>query len=127
MPLAKHSPTSRPRCCTSATTIPAVCTCSVPWVKTCRRSLVTTAAISKFSRLAVIPAQITRYNLPTVPAKITDRRAFTGLTTQAEALDPRTLAVLVREAITSRMDMDIYSGVLQREEAIREELAEGLR
>ena len=78
----------------------------------------------EFVRLAVTPAQVAKHDLPTAPAKITDRRAFTGLTTQAEALDPRTLAELVREAITSRMDMDMYRDVLCREETLRADLVE---
>jgi hypothetical protein len=41
-----------------------------------------------FTRLAVTPEQIDRYDLPTAPAKDTDKRAFSGATCQAEALAP---------------------------------------
>ena len=81
----------------------------------------------EFVRLAVTPAQVDEYDLPTAPAKVTDRRAFTGLTTQAEALDPRTLAKLVREAITSRMDADVYRDVLRREVICRADLVGAMR
>jgi hypothetical protein len=81
----------------------------------------------EFIRLAVTPAQVAEYDLPTAPAKVTDRRAFTGLTTQAEALDPRTLAELVQEAITSRIDMDVYRDVLRCEGMRRTELVEALQ
>ena len=78
----------------------------------------------EFIRLAVTPAQVDQYDLPTAPPKTTDRRAFTGLTTQAEALDPRTLSQLVQEAITGRMDADVYLDVLRREAVQRADLVE---
>lgn len=39
-----------------------------------------------FTRLAVTPEQINALDLPTAPAKATDRRAFAGATCQAEAM-----------------------------------------
>jgi hypothetical protein len=76
----------------------------------------------EFTRLAVTPDQVDEYNLPTSPPKTTDNRAFTGMTTQAEALDPRTLASIVEEAITQRLDMDLYNEVVSSEGIYREEL-----
>ncbi len=76
----------------------------------------------RFTRLAVTSQQVRQYDLPTAPPKATDNRSFDGLTTQAEAFDPHTLAAIVREAIESRMDLDIYEGVLDDEKAQREEL-----
>jgi len=75
-----------------------------------------------FERLAVTPEQVDEYSLPTSPAKKTDRRSFTGLTTQAEALDPRVLANIVEKAIMSHMDMDIYNEVLADETEQQKEL-----
>jgi len=57
-----------------------------------------------FTRLAVTPEQIEQHKLPTAPPKPTDKRSFTGLTTQCEALDPKALAEIVRGAIESRQD-----------------------
>jgi hypothetical protein len=79
-----------------------------------------------FHRLAVTPAQVAEYDLPTAPQKSSDRRVFHGETTQAEALDPHTLASIVRDAITSRMGMDHFQAVLNAEKSIRAELEGGL-
>jgi hypothetical protein len=72
-----------------------------------------------FTRLAVTPEQADRLGLPTAPPKPTDRRRFEGLTVQAEALDPATLAELVRAAITARRDVGAEAEVLAREAEFR--------
>ncbi|MFE3560196.1 hypothetical protein ACFXKW_35870 [Streptomyces sp. NPDC059193] len=73
-----------------------------------------------FERLAVTEQQIEEYRLPTAPTKVSDNRAFTGIsTTQAEALPPDILAAVVRDAITSHHDPDILAGLLEREERER--------
>jgi hypothetical protein len=79
-----------------------------------------------FTRLAVTPAQITRLGLPTAPAKLGDRRAFNGVTCQAEAIAPDDLAAILLAAIESRIDIDAYRAVLAREEEARRELLERL-
>lgn len=76
----------------------------------------------EFIRLAVTPKHVEKYNLPTAPSKETDKRSFSGLTTQAEALDPRTLATIVRTAIEENMDLDILESVKQEETDIRRRL-----
>jgi hypothetical protein len=53
-----------------------------------------------FTRLAVTPAQVTTYDLPTAPPKPTDKRAFAGQTCQAEALAPVAKA-RIRAGITT--------------------------
>ena len=78
------------------------------------------------TRLAVVPEQVRSMNLPTAPAKSTDRRSFSGQTTQAEAIPPRRLKEIVTAAIRDRLDMDIYEDVLAEEENIRESLRERL-
>jgi hypothetical protein len=52
-----------------------------------------------FTRLAVTPAQIVEYGLPTAPQKLDDNRAFIGETCQAEALAPDAMNAILREAI----------------------------
>ena len=78
----------------------------------------------EFERLAVTPEHVERYGLPQAPPKATDRRAFTGLTTQAEALDPARLADIVREAIEERQDAETRRAVIAREHDERERLRE---
>jgi hypothetical protein len=80
-----------------------------------------------FTRLAVTPAQIQQYSLPTAPPKDTDRRAFNGLTCQAEALAPDVLAQILRDAIESRVDLDVLNRVKQREKKIQRQLLSQLR
>jgi hypothetical protein len=73
-----------------------------------------------FIRLAVTWEQADRLCLPTAPPKPTDRRRFEGkATVQAEALDPATLAELVRAAITARRDVGAEAEVLAREAEFR--------
>jgi len=76
----------------------------------------------EFERVAVTPQQIDTYNLPTAPPKPTDKREFRGQTCQAEALDPITLADIVRTAIEDHIDLDIYRRVLAVESSERDEL-----
>jgi hypothetical protein len=78
--------------------------------------------VATFTRLAVTPAQIATYGLPTAPPKITDRRAFNGDTCQAEALAPDVLAQILRDAIEARIDRRAYERVLRRERQVRREL-----
>lgn len=70
---------------------------------------------AEFVRLAVTPDQIDEHNLPTSPAKATDRRAFDGDTVQAEALPPDVLAGVVGDAILSRLNRAALFEVLDRE------------
>jgi hypothetical protein len=79
-----------------------------------------------FTRLAVTPEQIERYNLDTAPPKATDNRAFSGRTCQAEALAPDVLANILRTAIEQRIDRHVYEKVLRREQRIRRELLKRL-
>lgn len=81
---------------------------------------------AEFVRLAVTPAQINRYSLPTAPPKATDRRAFTGLTTQAEALPPDLLASILDEAIKANIDDEAYQLAINEEAEERTRLIEWL-
>ena len=70
----------------------------------------------QFVRLAVTPEQAAFYKLPAAPPKPSDRRRFDGDETwQAEALDPRNLADIVRGAIEKRVDRAAYHRVLEEE------------
>lgn len=80
----------------------------------------------RFTRLAVTPEQVAALNLPTAPPKETDRRAFNGETTQAEAIPPDVLAQIITDAINDRLDHDAYATVLAREADGRVQLAAAL-
>lgn len=77
-----------------------------------------------FTRLAVTPEQVEAYGLPKAPPKPTDNRSFEGMTTQDEALDPRTLADIVRDAIETRQDETTRRDVIARERYERDALRE---
>lgn len=81
---------------------------------------------AEFVRLAVTPAQIEHYGLPTAPPKATDRRAFTGLTTQAEALPPDLLASILDTAIKSHIKLEAHEQALIEEAEERARLVEWL-
>jgi hypothetical protein len=74
-------------------------------------------------RVALTSAQVERYGLPTAPPKATDSRSanWNGETCQAEALPPSTLAVIVREAIQRRLDLDLLGEheLLEGEERVQ--------
>ena len=79
--------------------------------------------IVNFSRLAVTPGQIERLGLVTAPPKVSDRRAFTGETCQAEAIPPDLLRpTILDDAIEARIDQSALKRVLEREKRTRREL-----
>lgn len=78
------------------------------------------------TRLAVTPRQIKRMRLPSAPPKTTDNRAFSGMTTQAEAIPPRELKRIVQDALSDRIDHEIYQETLAEEISIRASLIERL-
>jgi heme-degrading monooxygenase HmoA len=73
----------------------------------------------EFARLAVTRAQAVEMDLPTAPAKQTDRRRFTGETVQAEAIAPDVLTQILRAAIEARRDRTITKSVLVQETDMR--------
>jgi len=77
-----------------------------------------------FTRLAVTPEQVEEHGLPKAPPKETDNRSFEGMTTQAEALDPKTLAGIVRAAIEKRQDGETRRAVIASEAGGRKRLRE---
>lgn len=80
--------------------------------------------VIEFIRLAVTPEQIALHDLPTAPPKASSHQKCKGLqfTTQTEALDPATLAAIVKRGIESRLDIEIYADLLDMEATEREQL-----
>ncbi|MEA3275543.1 MAG: hypothetical protein U9Q81_09715 [Pseudomonadota bacterium] len=82
-----------------------------------------------FSRVAVTPEHIALYHLPTAPPKASSHQAKKRMseTTQAEALDPATLADIVREGIEDRMDEGAYRQAVEIEQHERKWLLDQLQ
>ncbi len=80
-------------------------------------------------RLALNWNQVEEWKPPENPAKETDSRyeayvhEFGGSSWELDAVEPRTLADLVRNGITELIDQDQWGEVAAREEAMRVELA----
>lgn len=71
---------------------------------------------ANFIRVALLPEHIEQYDLPTAPAKKTDRRNNgVNTTCQAEALPPDILSGIVEKAIHDLYDMVQYEEDCQRE------------
>lgn len=77
-----------------------------------------------FINYAVTPEQIRRLNLPTRPTKKTDSRAkgWDGESVELDAIPANTLRGMVREAIESHIDPEIYYRTRQAEALERETL-----
>lgn len=75
-------------------------------------------------RIAVTPAQIKEYDLPTRPTKTTDTRArhFEGESVEVDTLDSATLKELVRAAIWRHLDRDEVQRLVAIEKAERDTL-----
>ena len=72
-----------------------------------------------FERLAVLPEQITAWNLPTRPTKQSDTRAKkfgSDISVELDAIDPNRLRSIVQEAIERHLPADELK-VLQEAEA----------
>ena len=81
-------------------------------------------------KVALGPEQVKQYRLPPNPAKLTDSRAQAFIAKhgassyEVDAIPPEDLQELVRNSITSHMDMDAYGEWLPREEEHKEKLQE---
>jgi hypothetical protein len=79
-------------------------------------------------RLALNWDQVEQWNPPENPAKETDSRyqayadEFGESSWELDAVEPRTLAALVRDAITELIDQDQWTRVRETEEYMRKEL-----
>lgn len=82
----------------------------------------------KINRLALNINQVREFNPPENPAKMQDSRApgyvakFGESSWELDAVEPRTLAGLVRKAVLKLRDEDKWSAACKREEEMREEL-----
>ncbi len=84
--------------------------------------------LPEFRRVAVTPAQIERYALPSAPAKSTDKRGnWTGETVQLEALRPEDLASELRAAIEHVVDTEQLAATLETEARDRQHLTHLVR
>lgn len=78
-------------------------------------------------RIAVTAAQKDEYSLPTGIPKEDDKREFPyDFTVQAEALPPDVLATILREAIETHIDMNIWEKAVERQAEIRDQLVKAL-
>lgn len=80
-----------------------------------------------FERLAVTPAQIEAWHLPTRPTKATDSRArnFGNISVELDAIEPGTLREIVETAINRHLPQDQLR-VLQEAERSEREMLKGL-
>jgi hypothetical protein len=84
----------------------------------------------EINRLALNMDQVEEYNPPPNPAKLTDTRAeayiaeFGNSSWELDALDPATLAQLIRDEIATVMDQDAWDEAETIEKKGREELTE---
>jgi hypothetical protein len=80
-----------------------------------------------FVRLALTQEQVRRFNLPEAPAKSgSHAKGWVGGTVQLEALDPKTLRQMIKDAIEAELDMDQYNRMLATEQEIRKEVKQRL-
>ena len=84
-----------------------------------------------FKRIAVTETQIADWNLPSRPTKQTDTRIKSwtgGESVELDAIEPETLRGLVRDAIESHVDPDVYARIRTVEAAERQSINDfGLR
>jgi len=78
-----------------------------------------------FERVAVLPAQILEWSLPTRPTKRagnTHAKRFAGESVEVDAIPPRQLRALCDRCITQHIDQAAYQATLRVEKAERETL-----
>lgn len=82
-----------------------------------------------FERLAVLPEQITAWNLPTRPTKATDTRAkkFGDISVEMDAIDARQLREIVKDAIEIHMPPERLEVLRAAEDSEREFLTRWAR
>jgi hypothetical protein len=79
-------------------------------------------------RIALVYDQIEQYNPPPNPAKTTDARyqsyadKYGDESFELDALEPRVIVDLIREAVQDRIDQDAWEEALQRQQTGRDQL-----
>ncbi|HEX7841011.1 MAG TPA: hypothetical protein VF469_26220 [Kofleriaceae bacterium] len=78
-----------------------------------------------FERVAVLPEQIAKWNLPTRSTKRSDSRSrsFVGESVEVDAIPANDLRTLANDRIVQHIDADAYNRTLIAEEAERATLA----
>ena len=78
-----------------------------------------------FERLAVTPGQITAWDLPTRPTKVTDTRAksFGAESVELDAIAPDDLRTLVRDAVERHLPEEEFEVLKEAEKSERELLS----
>ena len=95
-----------------------------------RLDLLTRGCEIEVVKIAITEAQITQYNPPPNPAKMTDSRAakyvekFGVSSYEADALPPNVLAAVVREAIEAEIDDPLWEESVDRENEDKDLLRE---
>jgi len=80
------------------------------------------------NRVALNMPQVRQYNPPKNPAKISDPRAgdyiskYGDSSWELDALDPSTLAALVREAVLDNRDNTLWKHAVEKEQSLRDDL-----
>jgi hypothetical protein len=84
------------------------------------RAFAPTAQI-QFTRLAVLPSQIERWDLPTRPTETSDSRAkgFGSISVELDAIDPHRLRAIVRKAIVHHLPPEQFAVLNAAEESER--------
>ena len=84
--------------------------------------------IARFEPVALTPDQIIQYALPTDPAKASSHSAKWGSkrACQLEALEPRVLAFILKDAIERHLDPDILAADMKAETQERRRIAAAL-
>lgn len=83
-------------------------------------------------KLALNPDQVKRWKLPPNPAKVSDSRAagfigrYGSKSYEVDAIPPKDLQKMVRDAIIGHMDMGTYRETIEKEKSIKEEIAEAV-
>jgi len=81
-------------------------------------------------RIALNPDQIREMKLPGVPPKRTDSRTKTwtaGDVVECDAVEPRTLAKMCKDAIEEHFDRDLYEELKEKERGERDDYREALK
>ena len=79
-------------------------------------------------RIALVYRQIEQYNPPPNPAKTTDARyrsyanKYGDESWELDALEPRVIVDLIREAVQDRLDQDAWEEALERQQTGRDQL-----
>jgi hypothetical protein len=81
-------------------------------------------------RMALTPEQIDQWNLPGVPAKLTDSRSATwdgAGAVELDAIEPSELKKLCNQAIDAHFDRDLYADLKETEEEEKKGYQEALK